>query len=501
MLVIIIVILVIIVILYVRERNMERTLGEIRRIQEESALHRKWLERKVRVIERKIEMQEKEAERAKVYPLPPPEILDRPAPDAAIECARQIKERGARLQGALDQFNIDAKVVNAIVGPQVTLFEIDPAAGVRIKDIGRVQDDIAMELRVKEHIRCLLPIPGKRLVGIEVPNDKPTTVTGYELFTNEGWQTSAGSMQLPLALGKNISNKSIYIDLAKAPHLLIAGATNSGKSVCLNLLIISLIFRFRPDELKMILIDPKIVEFKPYSRLPHLIIPVINEAEKAPLALRWAVQEMEARYMLLAAVNVRNIKEFNTRPPSPEPVYDENGNRIPDKLPYVVIIINELADIMQCAGKNVEDNLARLAANPYTIGLNVIVATQRPDVKVITGTIKSNFPIRIAFKVSSAIDSRTILDSSGAELLIGNGDMLYKGALNMERIQCGHITDEEIERVTQYATAQTSVQFDERVIRALEAMEANENTPKGGHGDAMSDDDLPANDGGGQGIS
>lgn len=430
------------------------------------------------------------------YQLPPPELLNRPQENNIMGSAKQIAEREARLQGALDQFNIDAEVINAIVGPQVTLFEIDPAAGVRIDTIGRLQGNIAMELCVKEHIRCLLPIPGKRLVGIEVPNDKPTTVTSYELFTDEAWKEKCSSMDLPLALGKNINNKSIYIDLARAPHLLIAGATGSGKSVCMNLMIVSLIYRFRPDELKMIMIDPKVVEFQPYSKLPHLIIPIINDIEKAPLALRWAVQEMKNRYELLAAVGVKKLTEFNSRKLPPEPQYDKNDNRIPDKLPYIVIIIDELADVMQCAGKEVEGYLARLAALARAVGIHVIIATQRPDVKVITGTIKSNFPVRIAFKVSSGIDSRTILDSTGAELLIGNGDMLYKGALNAERIQCGYVANSEVERINQYASSQASAQFDERVISAMEAMDSNEASTSGGKaghgpsaGDAISTND------------
>ena len=317
-------------------------------------------------------------------------------------------------------------------------------------------------------VRILAPIPGKNLVGIEVPNQNRTIVTVRNLMQTKPWEMA--KEKIPLLLGKNISGRTIILDLARAPHLLIAGATGSGKSVCMNLLITSLLFRFRPDELKMIMVDPKVVEFQVYHELPHLIVPVITDVSKVALALRWAINEMERRYRVLAKVGVRDLSSFNNRTPSAETILDDEGQPIPDKMPYIVIIIDEIADIMLAAKTEVEQGLAKIAAKSRAVGIHTIIATQRPDVKTITGTIKANYPVRIAFQVSSYTDSRTILDGKGAETLLGQGDMLFKppGAPAIERIQGGMASDAERDRVISFVCQQAPPQFDENVFRSME---------------------------------
>ncbi|NLZ64344.1 MAG: hypothetical protein GX902_11115 [Lentisphaerae bacterium] len=405
------------------------------------------------------------------YQLPTLKLLNAPRTSASVGNHEEIERNMKALQATLDNFNIDAEVVSYVVGPQVTLFEIATAPGVNIDRIGHLQNNISMALEATS-IRLLLPIPGRNLVGIEVPNVRRTNVLAYELLSDPQWQEN--KMQIPLLLGKNISGKVILLDLAKAPHLLIAGATGSGKSVCMNLLITSMLYKFRPDELKLIMADPKVVEFLPYKTLPHLIVPVITEAEKVSLALRWAINEMERRYRVLGAVKVRNLTEFNARRIPAEPQFDEDGNPIPDKMPFIVIIIDEMADVMLHAQKEVEKNLALIVAKSRAVGIHTIIATQRPDVKVITGTIKANYPVRIAFQVSSQIDARTIMDNKGAESLLGRGDMLFKGAGNIERIQGGWVDTPEIENIVNFVSAFADQEFDESVFQALEVQDTEE---------------------------
>jgi len=402
------------------------------------------------------------------YKLPTLDLLD-PDNDSKHSGAnaREIERNKAILQGTLDNFKIEATVLNAISGPQVTLFEISPAPGVHVNRISNLENNICMDLQAPS-VRILAPIPGKNLVGIEVPNQNRTVVTVRNLMQTKPWEMA--KEQIPLLLGKNISGRTIILDLARAPHLLIAGATGSGKSVCMNLLITSILFRFRPDELKMIMVDPKVVEFQVYHELPHLIVPVITDVSKVALALRWAINEMERRYRILAKVGVRDLSSFNRRPPSPEAILDDEGQPIPAKLPYIVIIIDELADIMLAAKTEVEQGLAKIAAKSRAVGIHTIIATQRPDVKTITGTIKANYPVRIAFQVSSYTDARTILDGKGAETLLGQGDMLFKppGAPAIERIQGGMASDAERDRVISFVSQQAAPQFDENVFRSLE---------------------------------
>ena len=407
------------------------------------------------------------------YQLPDVTLLNPPAEVSTSGMREEVEQTMRKLQETLDNFGLDAEVIGNIIGPQVTLFEISPAPGVNIDRFGHIQNTICMALEAVS-VRMLLPIPGRNLVGIEVPNPIRTNVTAYELLTDRKWKEN--KMDLPLLLGKNISGETILLDLARAPHLMIAGATGSGKSVCMNLLITSMLFKFKPDELKLIMADPKVVEFQPYSTLPHLIVPVITEAEKVSLALRWAINEMERRYRMLGAVKVRNLQEFNRRKKTEAEQLDEDGNPIPDKLPFIVIIIDEIADVMMHAQKEVEKCLATIVAKSRAVGIHTIIATQRPDTKVITGTIKNNYPVRIAFQVPSQVDARTIMDTKGAEALLGRGDMLFKGiGMNAERIQGGWVDTPEVENIVRFVSAFAEPEFDESVFLPLE-----EGTPEGG---------------------
>lgn len=377
----------------------------------------------------------------------------------------EIKMRREILQATLDSFDIDAKVSDATSGPRVTLFEVLPAPGVKVERVSQISRNIAMELRAIS-LRMLTPIPGKKSVGIELPNENPETVTVYNLMTSKEWEKTKA--EIPLLLGRNIRGEAVILDLNKAPHLLIAGATGSGKSVCINLLIISMLYRFTPEQLRLVLIDPKVVEFSCYRQLPHLVTPVISDTKKVPLALRWVINEMEQRYQLLAAAGVRNLPAYNKRKKTGEPVLDEDGNPLPDHLPYIVVVIDELADIMMTAKADVETSLARIAQLSRAVGIHTIIATQRPSVNVITGTIKANYPTRIAFQVTSQVDSRTILDGKGAESLLGRGDMLFRppGASNLERNQGALVDDDEIERVVGFLAEQGEQEFEPDVFKS-----------------------------------
>lgn len=393
-----------------------------------------------------------------------------------ITSAAEIESRIQTIQRTLDDFEIDADVVNAIPGPQITLFEVQMGIGVRPEELGKIESTLLMNLKVKT-IRLLLPIPGRNCAGIEVPNQTPIVVTAYELFSSPQWQNNR--MDIPLVLGKNISGEPIIIDLAELPHLLVAGSTGSGKSVTMNLMILSMLLHFRPDELKLIMFDPKFVEFAPYSMIPHMLTPIINEPEQVGMVLRWAVNEMNRRYRQLKAVAhlAKNLLEFNRLPPRDEVIYDETGEPVPDKLPFIVIIIDELADIVIRAQKEVDSLLAQLAGKARAAGIHLIIATQRPDSKVITGVVKSNFICRIALQVTDLINSRVILDQKGAEKLLGKGDMLYKSKVNTERLQSGYASNEEISSVVKFCSAQGAPEFDPSIEAALTAQE---NAKEGG---------------------
>lgn len=350
---------------------------------------------------------------------------------------KDLIDNASKLVETLASFGVDANVVQVSKGPSVTRFELQPSPGVKVSKIVNLSDDIALGLAASG-VRIEAPIPGKAAVGIEVPNKKQTPVFLREVLDSKEFKTSTKT--LAFALGKDIAGKCIVGDLSKMPHTLIAGATGSGKSVCINTLIISLLYKYSPDEVKLLMVDPKVVELNVYNGIPHLLIPVVTDPKKAAAALNWAVNEMNKRYQLFADMGVRNIDSYNG--------LKEKGV-IEEKLPYIVIIIDELADLMMVCPNDVEDYIGRLAQMARAAGMHLVIATQRPSVDVITGVIKANIPSRISFAVSSQIDSRTILDSAGAEKLLGKGDMLYYpvGEGKPLRVQGCFISEEEVEKV------------------------------------------------------
>jgi S-DNA-T family DNA segregation ATPase FtsK/SpoIIIE len=380
----------------------------------------------------------------------------------------EVNEKKAIIQSTLDNFGIDAEVTGAVSGPRVTLFEITPAPGVKVEAVSGIGNNLAMDLAA-ESLRILAPVPGQRVVGIEVPNQFPAVVRLRSLL--EPPSASRDRAQIPLPVGRDIRGENVFLDLARAPHLLIAGATGSGKSVCMNSMLVSLMLRFSPADLKLILVDPKVVEFAIYRDLPHLLAPVISDPRQVVPALRWVVAEMQWRYTVLAKVGVRNLEGFNKRLPEAGEV-DDAGNPIPGRLPFLVLVIDELADIMLTVGDEVEDLLARIAQLSRAVGIHTIVATQRPSVNVITGIIKANYPTRIAFQVVSQVDSRTILDGKGAESLLGRGDLLFKpptGA-RFARVQAPMVSDEEITRVVRRAAEQAPAQMRPEILQPQQAV-------------------------------
>ncbi len=369
------------------------------------------------------------------------------------ELEESVQQKAIVLENALETFNINAKVTKIIVGPSVTRYELEMPVGVPVKKILAHQDDIALNLASNGDIRIEAPIPGRSVVGIEVPNDKISTVGIKEILSSKEFQEAKSP--LSFALGKEISGAIRICNLAKMPHLLVAGSTGSGKSVCLNSIIISMLYKSSPEDLKLILIDPKRVEFSMYNELPHLMLPnVITETDKAVNALTWAVNEMERRYGLFQESKARNLDEYN----STQAVLSGQTK----KLPFIVIIIDELADLMMLAKKDIEEKIMRLAQKARAAGIHLILATQRPSVNVITGTIKANFPSRIAFAVTSYVDSKTILDASGAEKLLGKGDMLYAPSDQAEptRIQGCYIDGKEVDNVVEFVKSNNNYEFD-----------------------------------------
>ena len=367
------------------------------------------------------------------------------------------------LQSTLDAFKVQGRVSNHISGPRVTRYEVILEPGVKVDKVTTLSNNIAMSLEAQS-IRVLAPIPGKNAVGVEAPNSKSEAVFMRAVMESDIWQKS--DAEIPIVLGKDVAGTPTILDLAKAPHLLIAGSTGSGKSVCMNTLIMSMLFKFSPDELRLIMVDPKVVELKDYEKLPHLVTPVMNDSKKVPTALRWAVNEMERRYQILAQVGVKNLKSFNNRVIT-KPEYDLAGNEIPQKLPYLVIIIDELADLMMTEAKvDVEYSISRIAAKGRAAGLHIVVATQRPSTSVITGVIKANLPTRIAFRVGSQIDSRVILDKKGGETLLGKGDMLFlpPGGAELVRIQGAMVKDDDIKKIVDFIAVQREQEFNDEVL-------------------------------------
>ena len=366
------------------------------------------------------------------------------------ELEKSIKMKSAVLEQVLKEYGIEAKVISYSRGPVITRFELSVPRGMRVKKITALADDLAMNLEAKS-LRIEAPIPGKNAVGIEIPNDIQEAVYFSTIYNSDKMKSSKTA--LDIILGKSIVGEDVVIDLGKMPHLLVAGRTGSGKSVCINTLISTIISKSTPDKVKFIMVDPKMVELMPYNEIPHLLVPVITEPKQAAVALKWAVNEMEERYKMLSKVGVRNLEGYNKL----------SGV---NPLPYIVVVIDELADLMMVAPASIEESIARIAQKARAIGIHLVVATQRPSVDVITGTIKANLPSRISFAVASQIDSRTILDEMGAEKLLGKGDMLFResGSPNLVRIQGAFISDEEIVKLTDYLKKKGSPEYREDIL-------------------------------------
>jgi S-DNA-T family DNA segregation ATPase FtsK/SpoIIIE len=400
------------------------------------------------------------------YQLPPLTILDELPPAAARASSENTEEKIQILQAKLEEFRVDGRVTHVETGPTVTSYEITPGPGVRVESIANLEKNIALALRAQS-IRIQAPIPGKGAVGIEVPNTKSTSVYLRELAESPAFHSP--DVALPLALGKDVSGRIVVGDLSSMPHLLIAGATGAGKTVCMNSLLTGLLLSRTPEQLRLILVDPKTFEFQAYENLKHLVVPIITDAKKVALGLRWAIKEMEKRYSLFKRVKVRDIKGFNSRPvekqvelfgAAGEPS-EAAAEQIPARLPYIVIVVDELAELMGVAQQEIEPCIVRLAQLSRAAGIHMVLATQRPSVNVITGTIKANIPGRIAFQVAQGNDSRTILDTIGAEKLLGRGDMLYlpPGKSKPVRLQGTWTSDGEMHRVTDFIRTQGTPEF------------------------------------------
>ena len=428
---------------------------------------------------------EKEEEKPREYQFPPITLLTQDESATRENVADELRENAARLVQTLEYFNVKTKIVDVSRGPTITRYELLPEPGTRVRSIANLVDDIALNLATSG-VRIEAPIPGKSAVGIEVPNKKSTTVHLRTLLENSAF-TNAKS-RISCALGQDVAGANVYLDIARMPHLLIAGATGMGKSVCINSLIISLLYKAKPDELKLILVDPKKVEFNMYNGIPHLYMPVVTDAKKAAGALSWAVSEMERRYSLIEEVGVRDVKSYNEITKN-DPQYEF--------LPQFVIVIDELADLMMMAKTDVEDSICRIAQKARAAGMHLIIGTQRPSVDVITGLIKANFPSRIACRVSSQIDSRTIIDRAGAENLIGRGDMLYNpvGADKPIRVQGAFVSDQDVEKVVTFIkTNNSGVEYNTSAIEQVERNAASIGASKKGGGAAADDGDGAGED-------
>lgn len=397
------------------------------------------------------------------FKFPSLELLEDVEKKQTYDFKKEVINNAKKIEETMKNFGIDSRIIQIDRGPTITCYELQPAPGVKVSRIVNLSNDLALSLAASD-IRIVAPIPGKAAVGIEVPNKVKDMVTLKEILQSEEYLNLDSN--IPLALGKDITGKTVISSIDRMPHLLIAGATGSGKSVCINTIIMSILFKAHPDDVKLLLIDPKVVELNIYNGIPHLLIPVVTDPKKAAMALDWAVKEMERRYKLFADNNVRDIKSYNRM------LADEAG----EKLPNIVIIIDELADLMMVAAKEIEDYICRLAQMARAAGMYLIIATQRPSVDVITGTIKANIPSRISFAVSSQIDSRTILDMSGAEKLLGKGDMLFfpSNLPKPVRVQGAFVSDEEVKRVVDFLKSQNTAEYDDEVMSTIEN-EANMN--------------------------
>ncbi len=446
----------------------------------------------------------------KAYIYPPTELLSE-SKSSAVNHDRELKENAKKLIETLESFSVGAKIIGYCRGPSVTRYEIQPAPGVKISKITGLSDDIALNLAAEGGVRMEAPIPGKAAIGVEIPNKTVTSVSMRELFESPEFNKNKTTKKLECVLGKDVAGKIVMMDLAKMPHLLIAGTTGSGKSVCVNAILMSILYRATPDEVKMILIDPKLVEFTKYKGIPHLLVPVVSDVKKAAGALGWAVAEMEDRYKELSHYNVKDVDSYNkmvdknlatmTQDEIDNPGEGEvvNGEYIPPKatkkMPKIIIAIDELADLMMAAPGEVEDYICRLAQKARAAGMHLVIATQRPSVNVITGVIKANIPSRISLKVASFVDSKTILDMGGGEKLIGKGDMLYApvGIPKPVRVQGGFSTDDDIEAVTDFIKQHTSSNYDEDISEEIERISESVGV-KGSAKDTPEMDDIDDSD-------
>ncbi len=423
------------------------------------------------------EIAQGEKEEKPAYVFPPIDLLKKPGRNRA-DSAEDVKATAVKLQQTLHNFGVNVTITNVSCGPAVTRYEIQPEQGVKVSRIVNLADDIKLNLAAAD-IRIEAPIPGKAAVGIEVPNRETSAVLLRELLESEEFQNAKSNISF--AVGKDIAGKVVVADIAKMPHLLIAGATGSGKSVCINTLIMSILYKADPEDVKLIMIDPKVVELSVYNGIPHLFIPVVTDPKKASAALNWGVAEMTDRYQKFADCGVRDLKGYNAKI---EALKDVPDDQKPKKLPQIVIIVDELADLMMVAPGEVEDSICRLAQLARAAGIHLIIATQRPSVNVITGLIKANMPSRIAFSVTSGVDSRTIIDMNGAEKLLGKGDMLFypQGYQKPVRVQGAFVSDEEVGLVTEFLTqknnaAQYHQEMEERISQVQQAVQT---APGGG---------------------
>jgi S-DNA-T family DNA segregation ATPase FtsK/SpoIIIE len=418
-------------------------------------------------------------------------------PTALVDRDR-LYENADKLVQTLAHYGVQGKVEDILPGPTVTTYEVSPAPGTKVSKVASLADDLALALARK--VRIVAPIPGKNRIGFELPNEKRVPVFLRDLVEDRRFQTL--DVPLPVVLGRDILGNPVYADLASMPHVIVAGATGAGKSVGLNVMLTSLLYRRTPDELRLLMIDPKVVELAPFDRIPHMLLPVVTDMKQASTALKWAVDEMERRYQLFADAGTKNIttyngwvgkvtrgeikapgakmvlaKDFNGFPEIINAMPGEQSNvPLPDKLPFIVIVVDEFADLMMQQGKEVEAAVARLAQKARAAGMHVILATQRPSVDVITGLIKANFPTRIAYRVAQKVDSRTILDEQGAEHLLGRGDMLMKlnGTNDTRRVQCPMITEEEVQQVTDFLRKQGEPIYDENILKPRDDEDASD---------------------------
>src|SRR5258708_364292 len=429
------------------------------------------------------------------YQFPPLSILKDQVKPSASNSEEEHARNAENLLRILSEFGVEVSLGEIHVGPVITRYEVIPAPGVRVEKIAGLDKNIALGMRAQS-VRILAPIPGKAAVGVEVPNLHPTPVGMREILESEDW--GSAKAELPIALGKDVSGKPLISDLTKMPHLLIAGATGSGKSVCINSIVASILYSASPKNVRLIMVDPKVVELKVFNSLPHMLIPLATEPKKVPAAIKWLLTEMEQRYQIFAKVNVRNIVGFNGRKKNVpvEPPLEAQAQlgvvprddeiEIPQRLPYIVAIIDELADLMMVAPAEIETSIARLAQLARAAGIHLIIATQRPSVNVITGVIKANLPSRIAFQVPSPVDSRTILDTKGADALIGRGDMLFSppGTSRLVRAQGAFVSDEEVQGLVEFLKRNGPPQYAHTVQQQIDRAAREDEDGDAGEGDS-----------------